>query len=161
MTSSNRQVLMERSSILPENICPDTGIPLRPPELLRSRQAGLSVNTTVDFIDWIQGTIRAYRSHHISDDGKTIMIVCKLKDSYLDDSLRLMDSCTERSVDTLFTDSIHCAYHKVWRVTCVPWLQTQSNVEAMIHRPSICQRYTSMMWCEPANLKVYFIHLVE
>ena len=161
MTSSNRQVLMERSSILPENICLNTGIPLRPPELLRSRQIGISVYTTDELIVWIQGTIRAYRSHHNSADGKTIMVVCELKDSYLDDSIRLVDSCTERSVDTLFKDSIHCAYHNVWRVTCIPLLQTQSDVEAMIHTPNICQSSTTMMRCEPANLKVYFIDLVE
>ena len=161
MLSSKRQVLMERSSILPENICPDTGIPLRPPQLLRSRQIGLSVYTTDEFIKWIKGTIRAYRSHHKSADGKTITVVCELVDSNLDDSFRLVDSRTERSVDTLFKDSIHCAYHKVWRVTCIPLLQTQSDVEAMIHTPNICQSSTTMMRCEPANLKVYFIDLVE
>ena len=147
--------------MLPENICPDTGIPLRPPELIRSRQLGLSVSTTSEFIEWIQDTIRAYSSHHVSADGKTIMVACEIEDPYFDESLRLVDSCTERSVDTLFADSIHCAYHKVWRVTALYDMQTQSDVEAMIRRPSICRRFASMMRCEPANLKVYFIDLVQ
>ena len=53
MDSSQRQLLMERRSMLPENICPETGIPLKPPELLRTRQIGLSVSSTEEFIEWI------------------------------------------------------------------------------------------------------------
>jgi len=149
MDSSQRQLLMERRSMLPENICPETGIPLKPPELLRTRQIGLSVSSTEEFIEWIQNTIIAYKCHYTAANGSTIMLVCEV------------DSCSEKLIDTLLARSAHCAYHKVWRITALHEKQRQSDVEAMVGEINLCQRLASLLRCERYNLKVYFIDLVR
>lgn len=161
MDSLQRQVLMERRSLLPENMCPETGMPLRPPELLRCRQIGLSVYNTVDFVEWIQNTIEAYKWHYTSPDGSSILLVCEVEDDYFDESLTLFDSSTEKWTDTLLAESAHCAYSKVWRISALYDKQTQSSVEAMIREPSVCQRFLSLLRCERENLKVYFIDIVH
>ena len=161
MDSLQRQVLMERRSILPESMCPETGIPLRPPELLRSRQIGLSVSNTAEFVEWLQTTLQAYKWHYTSADGSSIMLVCEIEDPYFDESLRLVESSSEKSTDTLLADSAHCAYPKVWRITALYDKHTQSSVEAMIREPSLCQRFASLLRCERTNLKVYFIDIVR
>ena len=161
MDTPSRQILMERRSMLPENICPNTGLPLRPPELVRSRQLGYAVDTTDAFVLWMQDSIGAYRSHNITPDGKTVIVACEVEDPYFNESLRLMDSSTESSLDAIFTECVHCAYHKVWRVTALYEMQTPSAVLDMLGKPSACRRLTSFLRCERANLKVYFVDLVQ
>lgn len=161
MNSLPRQLLMERPSLLPENMCPETGIPLRPPELLRTRQIGLSVSNIVDFVEWIQNTVEAYKWHYTSPDGSLIMLVCEVEDVYFDESLTLFESSTEKWTDTLLAESAHCAYPKVWRVSALYGKHTQSSVEAMIREPSICQRLASLLRCERENLKVYIIDMIH
>lgn len=163
MDSFQRQVLMERRSLLPENICPETGMPLRPPELLRCRQIGLSVSNTVEFVEWIQNTVEAYKWHYTSPDRTSIMLVCEveMEDPYYDESFRLVESSNEKWTDTLLAESAHCAYSKVWRITALYDKQTQSSAEAMIREPSVCQRFLSLLRCERENLKVYFIDILH
>ena len=161
MDNSQRTVLMERPSILPQNICSKTGLPNRPPELVRSRQIGFAVANLRELIIWMKNTIPTFHSCHISGTGTNIMVACEIEDAYLDDSLRLVDSCTEESIDSIFKDSVHCAYWKVWRVSALNNLYTAHEVSWLVKPPSICERFVSWLKCPRENLKVYIIELIQ
>ena len=160
MDYPERTVLMARPSMLPENICPKTGLPNRPPELVRSRQLGFAVANVRELIIWLENTLSSFHSCHVSDTGNTIMVACEIVDAYLDDSMQLIDSCTEDSIDSIFKDSVHCAYWKVWRVSALNNLYSSYEVSWLSNPPNLCERFISFLKCPRENLKVYIIELI-
>lgn len=160
MNTSHRTVLMERPSMLPENICPQTGFPTKPPELLRSRQLGLSVSNNQQFVEWLEDNIASYKSSHISATGNSIMVACEIESPYFDDAIKLIDSYCEEAVDTIFKESVHCAYHKVWRVSALNSLYSPDEIKWFTQSPNCCSRIVSFLKCQRQNIKVYIIDVL-
>lgn len=160
MDAIHRTVLMERSSILPTNICPESGLPLKPPELLRSKPIGNSVKNKEELIEWLQENLASYHSSHISARGDSIMVACEVESIFFDESLTLIDSWTEDAVDTIFRESLHCTYDKVWRVSALKGLYSRDDIRWMTQPRGCCSRLISFLKCQRTNLKIYIIDLV-
>lgn len=161
MNNSHRTVLMERPSMLPENMSPQTGFPTKPPELLRSRQIGHSVSNNQQFVEWLEEYIASYKYSHISATGDSILVACEIESPYFDDSLRLIDSYCEEEVDNIFKESVHCAYHKVWRVSAINSLYSLDQVKWLTQSPTCCSRIVSFLKCQNPNLKIYIVEIIQ
>lgn len=162
MNNYNKTILMARPSMLPENICKQTGLPRKPPELVRCRQIGPPVTNTIELVDWLENMIPSYKLSYISSCGTYIMVACEIINTHVNENYRFIHShsCTESETDNLFKESVHCAYNKVWRVSALNSFYSSDDIENMIRPTNICLRLMNFMKCQPKNIKVYVIEVL-